>query len=167
MLPFVCIIGKSGSGKTTLIEKLIPEFKGRGYKIAAMKHTHHEIDVDKPGKDSWRYAQAGSDAVVISSPKKTVYIEHVDRNSSLDELLQLISSDFDMIIVEGFKWSDAPKIEVHRDGLREGLICRPEELIAIASDKELDTPFPQLLLSDISGIADVIEDRILVHHKVV
>ena len=165
MLPFVCIIGKSGSGKTTLIEKLIPEFKGRGYKIAAIKHTHHEINVDKPGKDSWRYAQAGSDAVVISSPKKTVYIEHVDRNSSLDELLQLISSDFDMIIVEGFKWSDAPKIEVHRDGLREGLICRPEEVITIASDKELDTPFPQLLFSYISGIADVIEDRILVRSK--
>jgi molybdopterin-guanine dinucleotide biosynthesis protein MobB len=162
MLPLVCVIGKSGSGKTTLIEKLIPEFKKRGYKIAVVKHTHHQIDVDEPGKDSWRFGHAGSDAVIISSPNKLAYIEHTDHDSSLDEVLQLISQDFDMIIVEGFKWSDAPKIEVHRDGLQDGLMAKPEELIAIATDRQLNTPFPQLLLDDVSGIADAIEDGILV-----
>ncbi|MBT3362754.1 MAG: molybdopterin-guanine dinucleotide biosynthesis protein B [Chloroflexi bacterium] len=160
MLPHVCIVGRSGSGKTTLILELIPEFKKRGYRLATVKHTHHEVDMDIQGKDTWRYAQAGSDAVVISSANNVAYIEKADHDYSLEETLQLITGDFDFVLVEGFKWSNAPKIAVHRDGLVDGLICKSEDLIAIASDEVLDTPYPQRLLSDVTGIADLIEANI-------
>lgn len=69
MLPIVCIVGKSNVGKTTLLEGLITELKRRGHRVATVKHDVHGFEIDQPGKDSWRHAQAGSDAVVISSPK--------------------------------------------------------------------------------------------------
>ncbi|MFQ6112165.1 MAG: molybdopterin-guanine dinucleotide biosynthesis protein B, partial [Nitrospinota bacterium] len=75
MVPIICIVGKSEAGKTTLMESLIAELKGRGYSVATVKHDVHGVDLDQPGKDSWRYAQAGSDAVVLSSPTTLALIK--------------------------------------------------------------------------------------------
>lgn len=157
MCPVVSIVGKSGSGKTALTESLIAEFKKRGYRVATVKHSPGGIEIDKPEKDSWKFAQAGSDAVVISSPDKLVLVKSVDHDSNIEEILRVIGSDFDLVLVEGFKKGKAPKIEVYRRELGEDLVCPPEILSAIVSDEPLDLDVPQFSLNDTSAIADFIE----------
>lgn len=165
MLPIICIVGKSGSGKTALVERIIPELKRRGYRVASIKHNPHDFELDQPGKDSWRHAQAGSDAVVISSPQKVALIKGVEHDPTLGELLRLIGNDFDIVIAEGFKESEAPKIEVHRAELGEGLVCKPDELLAVATDEELGLPVLQCPLDDTPGLANLIEERFLAHRE--
>ena len=161
MPPIVCVVGLSDSGKTTFLEKLIAELKGRHYRVAAVKHDTHGFDLDKPGKDSWRLAQAGSDCVVISSAQRLGLIKNVERDSTLEELARVIGEDYDIILTEGFKQSRAPKIEVHRREVGSQLLCRPEELIAVATDEPLETDAPQFPLDDARGIADIVEFGVL------
>ena len=156
-LPIVSIVGKSQSGKTVLMEQLIAEFKRRGYKVAALKHSRGGMEIDHPGKDSWRYAQAGSDAVLISSPDKLAFIKSVGHDLSIDEILPIVGPEFDLVLVEGFKKSKTPKIEVHRKELGDDLLCSPEELSAIVTDGSLDTDIPQLPWGDMVTVADFIE----------
>ncbi|MCK4387528.1 MAG: molybdopterin-guanine dinucleotide biosynthesis protein B, partial [Dehalococcoidia bacterium] len=151
------IVGKTGSGKTQLIERLIPEFKMRGYRVATVKHSPGGMEVDKPGKDSWRFAEAGSDAVVVSSPDKLACIKSVDHDSSIEEILHLMGIAFDLVLFEGFKKGKAPKIEVYRKELGEDLLCPIEVLSAIVTDEVLDINVPQFPLSDTQAIADFIE----------
>ena len=162
--PIVSIVGRSESGKTMLVEQLIAEFKSRGYKIAALKHSHcGVIEVDQPGKDTWKFARAGSDAVCISSPRKLAFIKKSDHDLRIDEVLPIIGPEFDLVLVEGFKKSKLPKIEVHRKELGNDLLCSPEELSAIVTDGSLDTPLadsyklPILSWADTAAIADFIE----------
>jgi len=157
MLPVISIVGKTGSGKTQLIERLIPEFKRRGYRVATVKHSPGGMEVDKPGKDSWRFAEAGSDAVVVSSPDKLACIKSVDHDSSIEEILHLMGIDFDLVLFEGFKKGKAPKIEVYRKEFGEDLLCPIEVLSAIVTDEALDINVPQFPLSDTQAIADFIE----------
>jgi molybdopterin-guanine dinucleotide biosynthesis protein B len=156
-LPIVSIVGKSQSGKTVLMEQLITEFKRRGYKVAALKHSRGGLEIDRPGKDSWRYAKAGSDAVLISSPDKLAFIRNLDHDLGIEEILPIIGPEFDLLLVEGFKKSKMPKIEVHRKALGDDLLCSPEELSAIVTDKSLDTDIPQLPWGDTVAVADFIE----------
>jgi len=161
MLPVVSIVGQGKSGKTTLIEKLIPEFKSRGYRVATVKHTHQDLELDTPGKDSWRYAQAGSDAVFISTPKNLALIESLEQDASIKDIVRLMGADFDILIVEGFHDAHVPKIEVHRKETGKELRCKPEELRAIVTDKKLDVELPQFKLDDAAGIADFIESKLI------
>jgi len=156
-LPIVSIVGKSQSGKTVLMEQLIAEFKRRGYKVAAIKHGRGGMEIDHPGKDSWRFAQAGSDAVLISSPDKLAFIKSVDHDLGIEEILPIVGPEFDLVLVEGFKKSKIPKIEVHRKGLGDDLLCSPEELSAIVTDGSLDTDVPKLPWGDAVTVADFIE----------
>jgi len=160
--PVVCIVGQSGSGKTTYIEKLIGEIKKRGYRLAVIKHHPHDFDIDVEGKDSWRYMQAGSDAAVVSAPHKVGLIKNVDHDLVPDELKKLVGGGFNIVIIEGFKKSDAPKIEVHRKALGKGLVCTQNDLVAIVTDEKLDIPVAQYDLADIIGIADLIEQKFIV-----
>jgi molybdopterin molybdotransferase len=162
--PIVSIVGRSESGKTLLMEQLIVEFKRRGYKIAALKHSHcGAIEVDQPGKDTWKFAQAGSDAVCISSPRKLAFIKMSDHDLLIDEVLPIIGPEFDLVLVEGFKKSKLPKIEVHREELGNDLLCSPEEVSAIVTDGSLNTSLadgyrvPILSWADTAAIADFIE----------
>jgi molybdopterin-guanine dinucleotide biosynthesis protein MobB len=161
MLPVVSIVGQGKSGKTTLIEKLIPEFKARGYRVATVKHTHRDLELDTPGKDSWRYAQAGSDAVFLSTPKSLVLIEHVEQDASIKDIARLISADCDILIVEGFHDAHVPKIEVHRKETGKDLRCATKDLRAIVTDEQLDTDLPQFGLNDVSAIADFVETKLV------
>jgi molybdopterin-guanine dinucleotide biosynthesis protein B len=161
MLPVVSIVGQSQSGKTTLMERLIAEFKRRGCRVAAVKHASQDFDMDKPGKDTWRYAEVGGDAVVISSPHKLAMLRPHDNNDSIDEVLRLLGEEFDIVLVEGFHGEHVPKIEVHRKALKQGLRCEPEELKAVVTDEPLDIDRPQYSPKDISGVADFIEERII------
>ncbi len=166
MPPIICIAGKSKVGKTTLVEKLIAELKRRGYRVATIKRLFYDFDLDLPGKDSWRHAQAGSDAVVISSPQKLALIKKVDHEPTFAELAQLIGQDLDIILAEGFRHSKWPKIGVHRKEIGEGLMCTIEGLTAIATDEHLDINIPQYRLDDTEGLVDLIERKFLARrHK--
>ncbi len=168
MTGVVCIVGKSNTGKTALIERLIPEFKRRGYRVATIKHQAQGFEIDQPGKDSWRHAQAGSECVILSSPQKLALVETVDHDLSLAELAQFLRGKFDLVLAEGFSKSHGFKIEVHRKDLGE-LICDPRELIAVVTDEhlELDTPhpLPQFSPEAIPELADLIERKVIAQAK--
>ncbi len=157
MPAIVSIVGHSNSGKTTLVEKLVRELKSRDYRIATVKHTPQEATFDEPGKDSWRHLQAGSDAAVVGSHDRIMLIKPVNSETVLDEIVRLLGEDFDIIIVEGFKQSDTPKIEVHRKETGPP-IENLKNLIAIATDEPLETETRQFSIEDTRGLADFIED---------
>ena len=157
MPPIVSIVGKSKSGKTTLMEGLIRELKSRGYRVGTIKHTPQGMTFDVPDKDSWRHIQAGSEVTAISSPDKVVLIKPVTQALTLDEIAHLIGEDCDIILAEGFKQDNAPKIEVHRREV--GLpLSAVKKLIAIATDEPLETKTRQFSLQDIKGLADLLEE---------
>ena len=157
-IPILCIVGRSGSGKTTLLEKLIPELKQRGYQVATIKHHFHPgFEIDQPGKDSWRHAQAGSDHVFLVASDKVASIRRVDQEPTLDEIAATIR-DVDIILVEGYKWATQPKVEVVRAARSTEVILPPGDLLAIVSDLAPPTGgVPRFDLDDVSGLADLIE----------
>lgn len=160
MPPIVSITGKSKSGKTTLIEALISELKSRGYRVATIKHTTSKLALDKPGKDSWRHIQAGSEATAIVSPDQIVVIKPVSQELDLDEIASLFAENYDIILAEGFKRSNAPKIEVHRKTAGPPL-SNISNLIAIVTDEPLETTTRQLSSQDIKGLADLLENSLV------
>ncbi len=156
-IPVINIVGKSKSGRTTLVEKLIRELKQRGYRVGTIKHhSHPGFEVDKPGKDTWRHAQAGSDHVVISAPDKIASIRLVEREPDLYEIAATMT-DVDVILTEGYLRSGQYRIEVVRAERSREPICQPEELLALASDIELPYDLPCFDLDDAAGMADLIE----------
>ena len=160
MPPILSIIGKSGSGKTTLIEKLIPELKQRGYRIGTIKHTEHEIDLDSRGKDSWRHKAAGAETVVLAAPHGISLVREV-RSCELDALAAYFE-DIDLIITEGFKRGNRPKIEIFRTAAhQEPIFSGSPDLIAMVTDSGTERDVPLFALDDIAGIADLIEANVI------
>ncbi|MHB8709331.1 MAG: molybdopterin-guanine dinucleotide biosynthesis protein B [Desulfuromonadales bacterium] len=165
--PVVSIVAKSGTGKTTLLEKLIGELKRRGYSVGAVKHDAHKFDIDREGKDSWRLTQAGADTMLITSPAKVALVKQ-NRDGMEPPLVEAIAAycgDLDIVLTEGFKKSSMPKIEVHRRERSERLLCRDEEhdpqLIAVASDTDLQLDVPVYDINDAMGLCDLIAQRFL------
>jgi molybdopterin-guanine dinucleotide biosynthesis protein B len=161
-IPIVSVVGRSGVGRTTLLEKLIPELKRRGYRVATVKHhAHPGFEVDQPGKDTWRHARAGSEQVVLAAPDRVAAIRYVDHALTLDEIAASIIRDVDIILTEGYRGADKPKIEVVRAARGREPLCSPEDLLAIASDVALALGVPCFDLDDAAGIVDLIEARFL------
>ncbi len=158
--PVISIVGKSDAGKTTLLEKLIAELKKRGYRVGTIKHDTHGFEIDQPGKDSWRHAQAGSDVVMIASPSKLALIKRLENELTLDEVASYIT-DVDIILTEGYKRADKPKIEVHRKSVGGELLCSPQELLAVVTDEPLNVPVPQFSFDEAEALVDLIERQIL------
>lgn len=160
-VPVICFVGRSKVGKTTLLEKLIPELKRRSYRVGTVKHhVHPGLDIDQPGKDTWRHAQAGSDHVIIAAPDRIASIMSVDREWLLDEVVSLMRS-VDIVLVEGYKRADMPKIEIVRSERSTEPICLEEELTALVTDAALALDVPSFGLDDVLGLADLIEARFL------
>jgi molybdopterin-guanine dinucleotide biosynthesis protein B len=155
-VPVVSMVGKSGVGKTTVLERVIREIKRRGYKLGTIKHDTHGFEIDRPGKDSWRHAQAGSDAVAISGPRRMALIRQLDEEIKLDDIVRMMG-DVDLVITEGYKRGDKPKIEVTRQERGTELLCEPEELIGVMTDHPLDVAVPQFALDDAVGVVDLLE----------
>ena len=162
MIPIISIVGTSGSGKTTLLEKIIKQLTAKGYNVATIKHDAHNFEIDRKGKDSYRFKQAGSRTVIIASSEKVALIKDVEKENTLDELLSMIPFDTDIIITEGYKQSDKPKIEVFRKNNSKDLIFdNDESIVAIATDdinsmEHIDINY-KLDLNDPESIGDFIE----------
>lgn len=158
-LPLLGFVAWSGTGKTTLLEQLIPRLVARGLRIAVLKHAHHDFDIDYPGKDSWRFRQAGASQVIAASRlRHAKIVETSAQEPSFHQLLgQFDHNQLDLLLVEGFKHIAYAKIELHRKALAKPLLYPDDEhIIAIASDSPQSSPLPQLDINDIEGIADFV-----------
>ena len=156
-VPIISFVGRSGSGKTTLLEKLIPELNRRGYRVAVIKHHPDPgLETDSEGKDTWRMACAGADQVILAAPDQIVHWKFTQRENSLREIAATLQ-DVNLILTEGYKREDAPKIEISRGKESLPLLSLPEELVAAVSDRQLDLPIPLFGLDDVVGLADLIE----------
>ncbi len=159
------ITGWSGCGKTTLISALIPQLRQRGWSISALKHAHHAVDLDTPGKDTWRYRQAGAQQVILASAQRWALLHELG-TAPEPELAQLLAQlqPVDLVLVEGWKRSAYPKIEVWRPIQPAQAPRFPDDpsIIAVASNSTAhptfaDHPhFPLLPLDDIQRIADFV-----------
>lgn len=161
MVPALAIVGKSGAGKTGIIEKLIAEFKARGYRVAAVKHSHQTVELDAEGKDTWRFTRAGCDASVICSPAKLTVFRNASPEPNIEEALIALGDSYDIVIFEGFKRGRLPKIEAHRFELGQDMVCAPEELIAVITNGPLSLDLPSFQFNDTGRIADFIEKEII------
>jgi molybdopterin-guanine dinucleotide biosynthesis protein B len=156
------IAGWSGSGKTTLLTAIIPEFVARGVTVSTIKHAHHEFDIDRPGKDSWRHREAGATEVMISSSRRWALMHELRgaAEPSLEELTARMSP-VDLLLVEGFKFHPHPKIEVHRPSVGKPFVYPDDpHIIAVASDEALPLPVPLLPLGDPPTVAAFILDHL-------
>lgn len=150
------IVGWKNNGKTTLVERLVGEFTVAGYRVSTVKHAHHAVDLDQPGKDTWRHRQAGAQEVVLATARRWAVIHELRgaAEPSLDELLTRLSPA-DLVLVEGFKRSTHPKLEVHRRERATPLLAHEDpSIVAVASDMPLaDLSLPRFDLDDVAGIA--------------
>jgi len=162
MIPVLAIAAWSGTGKTTLLKKLIPLLCERGLRPGLIKHTHHNIDVDKPGKDSYELRKAGAAQTIVASAQRWALMTETPDKPEID-LAYLVSrmdaSTLDLVLVEGFKHEPIAKILLFREGCgysKDELVV-DKYTVAIASDVPLDVSIPVLNLNDPEGIAGVIQ----------
>ena len=144
----ICVVGSSNSGKTTLIENVVPILKERGLRVLVIKHAKH-FEFDKRGKDSWRLFECGAD-VVVTSKEKTAYISRLP--DDIDRIVDLFGNVYDVIIAEGFKRSNFPKIVVLRENEE---LLNLKNVIAVVSDSDVDFK-PKFGKKDYYSIANFI-----------
>jgi len=152
------IVGRSGSGKTTLIERLVPALVARGLVVSLIKHAHHGFDIDRPGKDSWRHREAGCTEVLLTCDDRWALMHELRgrREPSLEELLAKLSP-CDLVLVEGFKTTDCPKLEVWRPSLGKApLFPQSGGILAVASDERFPAPVPVMDLRDLDALTDCV-----------
>jgi molybdopterin-guanine dinucleotide biosynthesis protein B len=155
------LAGWSGSGKTTLLAKLLPVLIARGRSVSTLKHAHHEFDIDKPGKDSHTHRLAGAREVLISSARRWALMHELrgEPEPSLRELLTHLSP-VDLVIVEGYKTQNHPKLEVHRGAVGKPLLYPNDpNIVAVASDtRPPNLSLPFAALDDVEAIADLVDE---------
>ncbi|HGH6025568.1 TPA: bifunctional molybdopterin-guanine dinucleotide biosynthesis adaptor protein MobB/molybdopterin molybdotransferase MoeA [Vibrio mimicus] len=158
-LPLLGFAAYSGTGKTTLLEALLPILTAAGLRIGLLKHAHHDFDVDKPGKDSYRLRKAGASQMLIASRNRhALMTETPDAEAEFDYLLTRFDAEkLDVILVEGCKNIAFPKIELHRAEVgKPWLYPHDENIIAVAADETVETALPQMHINDLDAIADFV-----------
>lgn len=142
-IPLLGFAASSGTGKTTLLTQLIPLLCEKGVRIAIIKHSHHNIEIDNPNKDSYKLRKSGAQQTVLASPQRTsIIMEYPEQtDASLEQALQHLKTDaLDIVLIEGFKFAKIPKIELHRKTLNKPYFFPEDEnIIAIATDETLQT----------------------------
>jgi len=158
MIPIVSVIGWHDAGKTAFLEKLLRELKRRGVRVATIKHTRGDFDIDHRGTDTWRFTKAGSDVVVISGRDQMALVERRQEEASLEEIVSRLPVGIDLVITEGYKRAPTPKIEVVRaDGNEEWIAC-DKDLLALISDRPIsDRKVPQFTSNQAGAVADLFE----------
>ena len=155
-IPIVSFIGRSNSGKTTLIERIIPELVKAGYRVATVKHAGHGFDLDTEGKDSWRHKQAGASSVVVLSKGSLAMFADVSDQMKVEDVRdRFLDCTYDLIIAEGWKHENYPKIVIVREQIGE-IPVSAEGLLAVVSDKPMDLSVPLFGLDDVLGVAALI-----------
>lgn len=148
-------VGHSGSGKTTLIEKLLPELTARGLNVATIKHAHHKVQLDKEGKDSWRYKNAGASmSMLVTTDALQLVADAVDRREP-QQLAERFLGEADLVLAEGFSLAPGAKIEILRRACAKPPRCAiADGLIAIVTDMDEIYPgLPHFALDDVAGLA--------------
>jgi molybdopterin-guanine dinucleotide biosynthesis protein B len=155
-IPILCVVGRSNSGKTTLIERVIPELVRAGYRVATVKHAGHGFDLDTEGKDSWRHKRAGASTVIVLSRGSLAMFSDVSEQIKVEEIRdRYLDHEIDLIIAEGWKSDDYPKIVVVRDQLGEVPVS-PQGLLAVVSTEPVDVPVPRLHPDDVQALSALI-----------
>lgn len=158
----ITIVGKSNSGKTTLMEKLITALAQKGYKVGSVKHAHDGFEMDQKGKDSWRHKHAGASATLVIAPGQTAMIK--DDDTDHVQKMRTYLHDMDIILAEGFKSLDLPKIEIFRKdgGHKEPVALNSRFLIAFVTDTAGFKPsVPVFTPDDIQGLTTFVERQYL------
>lgn len=161
--PIISVVGTTGSGKTTFLEQLIEELKTRNYQVGVIKNDVHGFEIDKPGKSTWRFREAGADNVMICGPDKMAFIEKHQEKKGLDYYLTFFK-EMDLVLTEGFKRENKPKLELYRaENAKDYLLCTEEELAALITDDEppRTTSRPIFRFGEITKIADFLEENYL------
>ncbi|MEH5099146.1 molybdopterin-guanine dinucleotide biosynthesis protein MobB [Atlantibacter hermannii] len=162
MIPILGIVGWSGTGKTTLLKKLIPALNQRGIRVGLIKHTHHNMDVDKPGKDSYELRKAGASQTLVASSERWALMTETPDEAPLD--LQYLASrmdqrTLDIILVEGFKHEAIPKLFLYREGAGRSVneLSYDEYAIALITDIDIAYSLPVIDINDAQQVAEFIE----------
>ena len=165
----VSFVAPSGTGKTTFLVQVLRELAGRGVQVGAVKHGSSRFEIDHPGKDSWRLTEAGASPMVISSSEKIALVQTgLEKEVPIGEIISRFMSGVDLVLTEGYKAEDLPKIEVHRAGTGSGLLFAgprgeilDRSLIAVVSDADLEVPVPLFPLDDPGPTCDFLVRRFL------
>ncbi len=152
--PVVSVVGNSRSGKTTFMEQMIPEMTAKGLKVGTIKHDVHGFEMDKPGKDSWRHKHAGASTTIISSPYQIGMVKDVEHDHKPDELVVFFNG-MDIILTEGYKRGNLPKLEVFRSEVSKEPLCKNDNsLLALISDENININVPIFSPKDTQKVAD-------------
>ena len=176
--PAVAVVGRKNSGKTTLVVVLAAELRRRGWRVASLKHGHHDFEIDQPGRDTWRHFHEGQvEAVVMASAGKVALVmrtgdEEPDPQALIDRFYG--GMGYDLVLVEGYKQGPFPRIEVHRQAVHDRPLHDPADAdaaarcIAMVTDVAVDAPWPVIPLdpadaqgSHVALVADLVEARFL------
>lgn len=162
-MEIISVVGWHNVGKTGFVERLIAALKARDIRVATIKHSRGDFDVDREGTDTWRYRRAGSDVVAISAPGRLAIIEEREDEASLDELVARLPPRIDLVITEGFKREPLRKIEVttRQAWEDEGRITPEGQLLALVSD-DADVAVdgvPRFRRDDTAGVVRLLEER--------
>jgi len=150
----ISIVGEcSNVGKTTLIKHLLEIFSKEGLKVGVVKHHHKEFDFDREGKDSFIFSKSGASCVKMVSPNRVITIENLNYEKSLYDVLETMT-DYDFVLVEGYKWENLDRIEVYRTGYSTKIISDKDKLIAIVSDLKHDLDVDQFNPDEYEKIAN-------------
>lgn len=152
-IPVFSVVAYSGTGKTTFLEKLIPELKARGLRVAVLKHDAHEFEVDREGKDSWRMTKAGADITAVVSATKAAIMEN--RPVSTEEIISGFR-EIDVVLTEGYKHGPWPKIALFRKDAGKQFPIPFEECVAVVTDTPIATDRPCFALDDVTQVAELI-----------
>ena len=167
--PLLGFCAYSGTGKTTLMKKLIPLLRQQGMRIGIIKHSHHDFEIDYPGKDSYELRKAGANQILIASQYRIAQITELEKQNDAPPLKEIVyrldTSALDLVLVEGYRHEKFPKIELHRPSLKKPLIFpNDDSVIAIATDEKSAIAnagkLPLLDLNSVQAIADFITDHV-------
>ncbi len=161
MSKLLIVVGHSGSGKTTLVEKLLREFCARDLRVATIKHAHHKVELDTPGKDSYRYKRAGAVMSMLVTTNQLQLVADAVESREPEQLAARFLGEAELVLAEGFSQSKGAKIEVLRRAIGKPPRCSIEDgLIALVTDMaEVYPELPHFALEDVEGIARFILEQ--------